>query len=163
MSFVQKKIEITLNDNCMGHNDVLVCEAQTTMRDPRAAFQVEQVRGIFETLARNRKVAVPGRINPRSVQYELLGLTGKQCCREEVKSSAISVARTLYGNILEKAGFSTETENLKKHQDIIDALLVGRLAMTRICSGLRAGVAVDRMFEERRKNKRPITAKSVNL
>ncbi|MCB0336841.1 MAG: crossover junction endodeoxyribonuclease RuvC, partial [Bdellovibrionales bacterium] len=70
-------------------NDVLICEDTTTMIDPSSAIKVEQVRGTFETLARSAGINVPGRIHPRTVQHELLGLRGKQLERSHVKSLAV--------------------------------------------------------------------------
>jgi hypothetical protein len=67
----------------------MVCEAATTVRDPHNALKVETVRAMFESVARGRLVGVPGRINPRSVQFEVMGLSGKQLPRAEVKDMAI--------------------------------------------------------------------------
>src|SRR5690606_567012 len=86
-SDLQRKIVGVYESLSLSGNDVLICESQTTMRDPRAAFKVEQVRGIFETVARSRSLHVPGRINPRSVQSEVMGLRGKQLARAVVKDT----------------------------------------------------------------------------
>lgn len=115
----------------IGSNDMLVCEAPTTMRDPKAAFKVEQVRGIFETLARQRGALVPGRINPRTVHFEILGLRGKQLKREIVKATTCTVAAHLHSKALIKIGFK-EVNELKRHQDIADALLIGSVVLARI-------------------------------
>lgn len=149
---LQSKITAVIDEIKLSYNDVLICEAQTTMRDPRAAFQVEQVRGIFETVARSRKVTVPGRINPRSVQFEVLGLKGQQCKRETVKAAAAQVVATVYGQALKKLGLNSEPEALNKHQDIVDAILVGALCLTRMQSAERAGFELAQLFEERKQS-----------
>lgn len=115
----------------LGSNDIVVCEAPTTMRDPKAAIKVEQVRGIFETLARDRGALVPGRLNPRTVQSEVLGFKGKQVSRKIVKSTANAIAHRLYRKELASLGLELEQENTK-HQDIVDALLIGSVILSRI-------------------------------
>lgn len=133
----------------LGAADVLVCEAATTMRDPRAAMLVEQVRGIFETIARGYALTVPGRLNPRSVQYEILGLKGRQMVRAAVKESAAHAAGSLYGEDLRRLGFESSLENLRRHQDIVDAILVGGLALTRVSAAQAAGLDLEEYFDER--------------
>ncbi|MDC0357715.1 hypothetical protein OAO01_02790 [Oligoflexia bacterium] len=147
---LQRKIAQVLEELNLSYNDVLVCESQTTMRDPRAAFLVEQVRGIFETLARARSVTVPGRINPRSVQYEVMGLKGKQVSRTMVKDTALTIVQTVYGEALQQMGFDFESAKLGKQQDIVDAILVGALGLTKISSATSAQVALAEVFEEKR-------------
>ncbi len=136
--------DIELNDR-----DVVVCEAPTTMRDPRAAFKVEQVRGMFETLARQRGAHVPGRINPRSVQREVMGLTGHQVKRDQVKSIAAQVVRSLYEKSLVGLGFPLEIPELRRHQDVVDAILVASLARQRVCSAREAGIELSSLFESK--------------
>src|SRR5262245_26646002 len=68
----------------LGTGDFLICESPTTVRDPHNALKVEQVRGIFESLARSNGICVPGRLNPRTVQFEVMGLRGKQLQRSLV-------------------------------------------------------------------------------
>lgn len=138
----------------LGNDDVLICESPTTMRDPRAAFKVEQVRGIFEEIARQRSVRVPGRLNPRTVQYEVMGLKGKQFNRAIVKQTALSIARTLYGKDLLGMGFKLDDGFLKRHQDIVDAILIGSLGVTRIQSAKTSGVSLEEMFESRPQTRR---------
>jgi Holliday junction resolvasome RuvABC endonuclease subunit len=128
---LQKQIAGLYAQIGFGPEDVLVCEAPTTMRDPKAAIKVEQVRGIFETLARTKGVLVPGRLNPRTVHHEVLGLKGKQAPRKEVKSGACSIARSLFENELIRLGFNS-IDNLSRHQDIVDALLIGTVVMSRL-------------------------------
>ena len=130
--------------------DLVVVEAATTMRDPRAAQLVEQVRGIFEVLARAAGAAVPGRLNPRSVQFEVMALRGAQGQRAEVKRAAQTVAETLYGARLRELGVLTGVPGeLKRHQDIVDALLVGTLAVSRLRGALASGVSLESVFDMR--------------
>lgn len=128
---LQRQIAQLFESIKLGDSDLLVCEAPTTMKDPKAAFKVEQVRGIFETLARQRGTLVPGRLNPRTVQFEILGLKGKQLKRIIVKQTACSVAVHLHKDALQRIGFK-DTENISKHQDIVDALLIGSVVLARI-------------------------------
>lgn len=128
---LQHQIHSLFETLAIGSSDMLVCEAPTTMKDPKAAFKVEQVRGIFETLARQRGAFVPGRVNPRTVHFEILGLKGKQLKREIVKQTACTVAAHLHSKALFKIGFKDAAE-LKRHQDIADALLIGSVVLSRI-------------------------------
>ena len=145
---LQYKICRVFDSVRFGPGDVLVCEAPTTMRDPRAAFKVEQVRGIFETVARERSGLVPGRINPRSVQHEIMGMAGVQQVRAEVKRTAVSVVRALFSADLQTLGFPCEVKELGRHQDIVDAILVGSLAANRVNTAQTTGVALPALFEE---------------
>lgn len=150
---IQRRVEGLLARFDLGPRDVLICEEQTTMRDPRAAFKVEQVRGIFEVVARGRRVTVPGRLNPRSVQFEIMGLTGKQTRRDLVKDAAVEVVRSLYGAPLRGLGFEVTARNLSRNQDIVDAVLVGTLGLTRIRSANVAGEALGVFFDKRLRNR----------
>ena len=146
---LQAKVTQVFKGCALRAGDFLVCEGPTTMRDPRAAFRVEQVRGIFETVARHTTVSVPGRINPRSVQREIMGLKGKQLIRERVKDTAVMVVQALYERELGQLGFPVDKKSLAKHQDIMDAILVGRLAVIRVKSALQAKIAPQKLFDER--------------
>ncbi|MCB0318530.1 MAG: hypothetical protein KDD56_07215 [Bdellovibrionales bacterium] len=149
---LQKKIIEILKSIDFNSNDVLISEAPTSIKDPDAAIKVEQVRSIFETVARTFNANVPGRINPRSVQTEVIGLSGKQVVREEVKSHAVGTARFIYSKELIKIGFS-DLDNLAAYQDIVDALLIGHLALSKIEAAKSAGVLLEEFLEpERRKN-----------
>ncbi|NDC38860.1 MAG: hypothetical protein EBZ48_12555 [Proteobacteria bacterium] len=128
---LQNRIEAVMAKLKLGSRDTLICEAPTTMRDPRAAIKVEQVRCIFEVLARTLHVQVPGRINPRTVHHELLGFRGRQVARPEVKRAAVQVVRQLFSTELEGIGFDPSAYNLSRHQDIVDALLIGYIGLTR--------------------------------
>ena len=146
---LQIKIANLFGSINLNSSDILVCEAPTTMIDPRAAFKVEQVRGVFETLARQINVTVPGRVNPRTVQYELMGMRGKQLRREVVKQNAVLTVQKVYGHDLQAIGFSNSADNLKRHQDIVDAILVGSLAVSRVKSAMAAKVVINEVFKER--------------
>lgn len=148
---LQEKIEALFVTLGIGDVDALICEGETTMRDPRAAFRVEQVRGIFETLARGRGCLVPGRINPRTVHNEVMGLRGKQLKREIVKETAVGIVRNLFRAPLERIGFDCGEVNLRRHQDIVDATLVGYLGMTRIRTAKSTGVSVTELFAQKRR------------
>lgn len=151
---VQANIETVLQRLDLGRGDVLVCEAPTTMKDPHNALKVEQVRSIFESLARARQVTVPGRVPTRSVQFEVMGLVGKQLPRAEVKASALRTAEYLYAEPLRRLGLLREDVPLKKHQDIVDALLIGRLALSRIYAARDALVPLESMFQTQARTSR---------
>ncbi len=146
LSDLQIKISKIMHDLSLGTGDCLICEAPTTMRDPRAAIKVEQVRGIFEAVARMREATVPGRINPRSVHHEVLGFGGKQVIRVEVKRAAVEVASRLFQDPLSAIGFDPSHKNLKKHQDIVDALLLGYLGLTKLRSAEWADTSIEQLM-----------------
>jgi len=148
---LQEKISHIYDSLELGVGDVVICEAPTTMRDPKAALKVEQVRGMFETVARSRLINVPGRLNPRSVQHEILGLKGKQLARPIVKDVAVNVVQALFGRTLERMRFSTEIPHLKKNQDIVDAILIGNLALTRLEAAAYSSVPIEELFMTRSK------------
>lgn len=143
---LQEKIRGIYRSIEFGLGDVLICEAPTTMRDPGAAFKVEQVRCIFEAMARDLQVQVPGRLNPRSVHHEIMGLRGRQQKRVIVKDAAVTLVHTLFGDALSRIGFDPRVENLRKHQDIVDALLLGHLGSVKIRGADRAGVSLEEVF-----------------
>lgn len=160
---LQEKILKTITNISLGINDVLICEAQTTMRDPKAAFKVEQVRGIFETIARGYSITVPGRINPRSVHHEVMGLNGKQLPRNEIKTMAVQVVSTLFTSALSNMGFDTDTKSLARHQDIVDAILIGNLALSWIKSAQIAGHSLEAFFDSRERRRVNSFRKFANL
>ncbi|RMD85658.1 MAG: hypothetical protein D6808_04815 [Candidatus Dadabacteria bacterium] len=130
---VHYRVESLFKKVKLGKNSVLVCEEATSIKDPHSTFKVEQVRGIFECAARYNNVCVPGRINPRSVQTDLLGMgSGRQLTRNAVKEAARSFVSTVYNDQLEKIGFNTDKEALASNQDIVDAILLGALALSYI-------------------------------
>jgi len=141
---LQNRIEAVFDRLRLGASDLLVCEAATTVKDPHNALKVENVRAIFETAARARCVSVPGRINPRSVQHEVMGLRGKQVPRDQVKLAARRTVEHLY--LAELAQLGMAGDSLGKHQDIVDAILVGRLAVMRVRSAREGGIPLETMF-----------------
>ena len=152
---LQQDIEALFSDLRLSPLDVLVCEAATTVKDPHNALKVEQVRSMFESVARARGVVVPGRVNPRSVHYEIMGLRGKQMPRHEVKATARKTVAYLYGEELAKIGLAGNETELERHQDIVDALLIGRLALIRINSAREASLSIESLFQtnERARNR----------
>lgn len=154
---VQSLIEELLESFKLGKGDVLICEGPApAVLNPESTLKVERVRGIFETLGRYRGVAVPGRINPRTVQTELLGMKGKQKSRVEVKAWAREIADRLYpGHITEglwKEGLSKERQGKKKKdlpQDIVDALLIGSVALSKLHFALASGMSFESAFNQR--------------
>lgn len=146
---LQVKIQKVLGELQIGPRDVVVCEAPTTMRDPRAAIKVEQVRCMFEVLARASRAQVPGRINPRTVHHELLGLRGRQAVRIEVKRAAAQVAQQLFGEALQTLGFEPSVRHLSKHQDIVDALLLGYIGLNRVRAASWAETSLEELMHRR--------------
>ncbi|MCI5065054.1 hypothetical protein MRY87_04970 [bacterium] len=131
----------------LSQNDVLLCEAPTTMRDPRAALVVEQVRGIFESVGRERGLRVPGRVNPRSVQFEVMGLRGRQPNREAVKQVARDIAMHLYGEKLSSLGLPLHASQ-SQHQDIVDAVLIGAYGISKIAHAEQVGEPWEQFFSQ---------------
>lgn len=131
---LQKNISQLFNQLRMGNHDVLVCEGPAPLvLNPSSAIKVERVRSIFESVARGRGVVVPGRINPRTVQTEILGLRGKQLQRAVVKETARVTAQQLFGaqlSVLPLYGSGKTHRQLP--QDVIDALLIGAVALSRV-------------------------------
>lgn len=158
---LQMRIEGVFDELKFSGRDVVICEAPTTMRDPHAAIKVEQVRGLFESAARTRGVFVPGRINPRSVQYEVMGLRGKQLARTIVKDTALKVADAVHGAALRTLGVVREAAELKRHQDIVDALLLGTLGLAWMRAAAQGGISLDLFFAERAASRRPKSLRTV--
>jgi len=144
---LQQKISKVLASLTLGPSDVLVCEAPTAMKDPHNTIKVEQVRGLFESAGRGLGVTVPGRVNPRSVQYEVMGLKGKQIARAEVKASAVRTVQYLYAAELQRLGLESGDTALSKHQDIVDAILIGRFALLKIQGAVDTRQALEVVFD----------------
>jgi Holliday junction resolvasome RuvABC endonuclease subunit len=145
LRLLQGRIEGLLDRLKLSSQDVMVCEAPTTVKDPHNALKVEHVRSLFEAAARSRSLSVPGRVNPRTVQFEVMGMHGKQLERKEVKAMAVRTATFLYASELQRLGI--QLDDLQKHQDIVDALLLGRVALTRIQSAHNAGLPLADIFQ----------------
>ena len=150
----QKKIVMLFEALMLNGHDVLICVEATTMIDPRATLVVEQVRCIFEVLARNLNVCVPGRINPRTVQYEIMGLKGVQIDREHVKKIARETVNAIYADMLSQIGFFKQDILKKSNQDIIDAILIGTLGLSRILSIHNTKLNLDEVFSSNYRRKR---------
>ena len=140
---LQDNIEAVFTQAGLKAGDILICEDATSMKDPTSVAKLERVRGIFETLARSKDIEVPCRIHPRTVQYELLGLRGKQVGRDAVKQAARGIVVHLFKEALQKIHFDVSENHLKKTQDIVDALLVGSIALSRIDEARRASQPLD--------------------
>jgi len=131
----------------LGEGDFLVCEGPAPLvRNPQSAIKVEGVRGIFESVARSCGVSVPGRINPRTVQSEILGMKGRQLARATVKEWSREAALRLYQRDLHKL-FERPVNVLSEvSQDIIDAMLIGTVAVSRVQIAVRTRTAVEAAF-----------------
>ncbi len=132
LSDFQHQVQNLFEELMLGAEDIVILEAPAPLvLNPDSAMKVEQVRGIFESVARSRNVLVPGRINPRTVQSEMLGLRGKQAKRAVVKDCARQVVKRFYGDSLnELVGLVDNKQKLS--QDIIDAALIGAVALSRV-------------------------------
>jgi len=144
---LQLKIKNLLVKLKVNKEDVLICESQTTIIDPKAAYKVEQVRGIFEVLAREFNLTVPGRINPRTVQFEALGFSGFQIKRELVKAAALETVLRLFKKDLINLGLATV--DIKKNPDIVDAILVGYIGVIKIKSAISIKQPLEEFFDEK--------------
>ncbi len=130
---VQETVNLLYRQLGLSSVDIVVCEGPAPLvLNPESSLKVEQVRSIFESVARSTGAQVPGRLNPRTVQTELLGLRGKQLCRAEVKRSAREASRQLFGAALEKVYFESAGARRVLPQDVIDAALVGFVALSRV-------------------------------
>ncbi len=144
---LQNRVTEVFEKFSLGSADVLVCEGPAPLvKNPQSAIKVEGVRGIFESVARSFGLLVPGRINPRTVQTEILGMRGRQLARKTVKDWARAAAFQLYGEPLEKM-FPPEGKGKPKiSQDIIDAMLIGTLAVSRVQTAYRSKSSVEGAF-----------------
>lgn len=144
---IQNAVSVLFDKCGLSPGDILVCEGPTTMRDPSAAIKVEQVRGIFECVARGLGVEVPGRINPRTVHKHVLGMRGSQMSREIIKSAAAQSVQLLFADDLARLNFDFSGENWKKYQDVLDAILIGYMAQKRVEAAQMSGVSLGEIFE----------------
>lgn len=154
LHFLQKNISALFRQLRMGEGDVLVCEGPAPLvLNPSSAIKVEQVRGIFEALARDKGVLVPGRVNPRTVHTELLGLHGKQMSRVIVKETARATVKNIFGPSLDILPIYGAKKNLTElPQDIVDALLIGLLALSRIKLAEQSQRPIAEAFCSKQKN-----------
>lgn len=150
IELLQREVEQLLASFQLGKGDLLVCEGPAPLvLNPQSALKVEGVRGVFETVARTRGVTVPGRLNPRTVQSELLGMKGKQLDRRTVKEWARAAAVQLYGTRLDRllAKQTSGKGAQKLSQDAIDALLIGAVAVGRFKISASSGLPVEAVFQ----------------
>ena len=173
LTLLQRDIETLFDEINLGLGDVLICEGPAPLVvNPGSSLKVEQVRGIFEVVARTRGASVPGRLNPRTVQTELLGLKGKQLARKEVKRWAREVAHRLFGNDLERMFDNKSSRNSELHsqrhskprdipQDVIDALLIGALAVSKIQLAERMNVNLSEVLSSSRNSNARWTVRSL--
>lgn len=140
---LHRSVEELFNHFKINHTDYLVCEGPAPVSlNPSSSIKVEQVRGIFEGIARTRGAIVPGRLNPRTLQSELLGLRGKQAPRDEVKRIARAVLAQMFSKRV-SIGLDIATIS----QDAVDAILIGVLARSKIQYGLLSGAILSSLFE----------------
>ena len=138
---LQNQIKKLFCDQLLNLGDILVCEGPAPITlNPSSSIKVEQVRGIFEAIGRDMGLQVPGRINPRTVQSELLGLKGKQRKREEVKEVARKVVKSLIGICPDK-------ENME--QDVVDSILIGLISISRVRRANISGMELVEIFSEK--------------
>ena len=127
----------------LGREDFVVCEGPAPLvKNPESSLRVERVRSIFEAVARLHGAKVLSRLNPRTVQTELLGLRGKQMKRAEVKQLARSTAFQVFPEL-------AESSQKKLSQDIVDAILVGMLAVSKVQIHLKTGVSLELLFQSK--------------
>ena len=101
LASLQSSVEQLMEHYKLGPRDLLVAEGPAPLvLNPQSALKVERVRSIFEAVARGRSMLVPGRVNPRSVQTELMGMRGKQLDRVTVKTWARETANRIFGTEL---------------------------------------------------------------
>jgi len=145
-NWLQGEVAALLSRLELGERDYLCCEGPAPLvKNPESALRVERVRGVFEAVGRMRSVTVVSRLNPRTVQTELLGLHGKQLKREVVKEMARGVVQRLFAAELAK-----DPEAPKLSQDVVDALLIGALAVSRVQLHQKSGIALDLLFQPKR-------------
>lgn len=138
---LQTQIKKLFSEQSLNPGDILICEGPAPITlNPSSSIKVEQVRGIFEALGRDMGLQVPGRVNPRTIQTELLGLHGKQRKREEVKEVARRVVKSLIGICPDK-------ENME--QDIVDSILIGLISISRVKRANISGMELVEIFSEK--------------
>lgn len=151
LALLQKTVEAFFANIEFGKEDFLVCEGPAPLHtNPMSSMVVERVRGIFETLARAKGAMVPGRINPRSIHSEILGLYGKQVNRVYVKQIARTCATHLFQEFITFK--QEETNSAQLAQDLIDALLIGAAACSRVGQAQASNMSVYIYFGERKRS-----------
>lgn len=141
--WIQEAVNQIFISLTLGRGDYLICEGPAPLvKNPESALRVERVRSIFEAVGRMHGVKVLSRLNPRTVQSEVLGLRGKQIPRAQVKELAHSTALQVFPEI------NKSTEK-KLSQDIVDAILVGMLAVSKVQIHLKTGVELELLFQSK--------------
>ena len=153
---LQREVSSLFLELALGAGDILVCEGPAPLvLNPDSAVKVEQVRSIFESVARTSRMLVPGRINPRTVQTEILSIKGRQLERRVVKACAREAVKKLYGPLL--PGLKIRCASRRKKgtlpQDIVDALLIGSLAVSRCQLARKLALEVDSLFDVRKQER----------
>lgn len=149
---LQNTVKETFEMFNLSDKDYLLCEGPAHLvLNPDSALKVERVRSIFETMARTHGLQVPGRLNPRTVQTELLGFKGPQVARVHVKEAAREVVSRLFSKELKEVTFFGCDKKKQIPQDIVDALLIGSLACSRVNSSLKQKINVQEMFQPKQK------------
>ena len=64
----------------------------------------------------------------------------------EIKRAAVEVAVRLFKDPLQAIGFDPSTKNLRRHQDIVDALLLGYLGLTKLRSAEWADTPIEQLM-----------------
>lgn len=130
-----KSIQTQVNDLYTSINlsasDLVLVEDATKFIDPLNLIKVERVRAVFEVLARSSGIETK-RIHARTIQRFVMGLTGRQLKREIVKACARQTAWALYRSELMQIDGIKTVEDMKRCQDIVDALLIGHYATSQI-------------------------------
>jgi Holliday junction resolvasome RuvABC endonuclease subunit len=145
---LHKSVEALFNELSLSSGDYVVCEGPAPVSlNPSSSIKVEQVRGLFEGIARTQGILVPGRLNPRTIQTELFGLRGKQIPRKEVKQVARSILLQMFGG---NKSLSFDLNIIS--EDAIDAILIGVLARIKILHALKTGCILSSLFEGGKKN-----------
>ncbi len=138
---LQSQIEELFRSLPLSKGDILICEGPAPITlNPSSSIKVEQVRGIFEAIGRGMHLHVPGRVNPRTVQTELLGLHGKQRKREEVKEVARKVVKSIIGIC---------PDQVSMEQDVVDSILIGLISISRVKRAQVSGMSLVEMFSEK--------------
>lgn len=152
LSCLQDKVQGLLERLNLSEKDFLVCEGPAPLvKNPQSSLKVEQVRSVFEAVARSLGVCVPGRVNPRTVHTEILSLRGKQLARREVKIVAQETASRIFGQQFTDIVAGSTTGRAKKiPQDIVDALLIGVLALSRIQQASQLNLDSYELFQPNR-------------
>jgi len=145
---LHRKVVDLFSSYDLSNGDYVVCEGPAPVSlNPSSAIKVEQVRGIFEGIARMRGVEVPGRLNPRTVQTELLGMRGKQVPRAEVKQTARTVLMQMYSSSRRSGDAAESADYSSISQDAVDAILLGVLARAKLRHAISAGIPLAVLFE----------------